>query len=139
MIYQKRLIRYPVSVFGAVLGLLSIFLPWIDTQVNQFSLLQYQDIIKIFEGSDSALLFFQYGLVTVILLALISGLISMIYPIGSFLQLVTWMLFALLFTIYIGSPNSNFSTGFYLNVIGSIVAIIGISYKREPLMMDFAT
>jgi predicted transcriptional regulator len=139
VLYQKRLIRYPVSVFGAVLGLLSIFLPWIDTQVNRFNLLQYQDIITIFEGSDSSLLFFQYGLVTVIFLALISGSISMIYPVGSFLQLVTWMFFALIFTIFVSSPNNNFSVGFYLNVVGSIVSIIGLSYKREPIMMDFAT
>ena len=85
------------------------------------------------------MLFFQYGLFAVIILAFISGLMSLINPVGSFLQLITWMFFALIISIYISSPSVNFSTGFYLNVVGSMIALIGIGYKREPLMMDFAS
>ena len=128
-------VRTLTGIWGGVLGLLSLFLPYL--RISLLGLEIVAEDFTLFEllnlcGDRETLVF----LYIIIGLIVVGSIVAFIHPIGGGIQLFGGLLFGWGISSGGGAfqfpfVNVQFQLGFYLLILASIIALTGFGFKSK--------
>ena len=129
-------VRTLTGIWGGVLGLLSLFLPYLRISGSLFGYEIVVEDFTLFEllnlyGDRETLVF----LYIIIGLIVVGSIVAFIHPIGGGIQLSGGLLFGWGISSGGGAfqfpfVNVQFQLGFYLVILASIIALTGFGFKK---------